>query len=238
MKASSRVLHHVHFPGESAEYRAARNALLAEEMELRRQIERVSAQRRGLPTGGMIPEDYQFDGNGGTVKLSALFEPGKDTLAIYSFMYGPERDGRARDVRTFSMGSTARRSISFSGSTWRLSRSRPCRASLPSRKNAAGGDCACCPRPATATTAPTSATYRVCRLPYGSNKNSKMAWNGTCRCSTCSAATAEQSVISGVRKSSTCRPSPARSTATTMPLTRSGICSTSPPKDAATFIRG
>jgi predicted dithiol-disulfide oxidoreductase (DUF899 family) len=92
MKASSRVLHHVHFPGESAEYRAARNALLAEEMELRRQIERVAAQRRALPAGGVIPEDYQFDGNGGTVRLSALFEPGKDTLAIYSFMYGPERE--------------------------------------------------------------------------------------------------------------------------------------------------
>src|ERR1700730_7284071 len=92
MKASSRVLHHVHFPGESAEYRAARNALLAEEMELRRQSERVAAQRRALPAGGMIPEDYQFDGDGGKVKLSALFEPGKDTLAIYSFMYGPERE--------------------------------------------------------------------------------------------------------------------------------------------------
>ena len=92
MKASSHVLHHVHFPGESAAYRAARNALLAEEMELRHQIERVAAQRRALPAGGLIPEDYQFDGKGGTVKLSALFEPGKDTLAIYSFMYGPERD--------------------------------------------------------------------------------------------------------------------------------------------------
>ena len=55
MRASSRVLHHVHFPGESAEYRAARNALLAEEMELRRQIERVAAQRRALPAGGVIP---------------------------------------------------------------------------------------------------------------------------------------------------------------------------------------
>src|ERR1700738_1499233 len=92
MKASSHVLHHVHFPGDSAEYPAARNVLLAEEMELRRQIECVAAQRRALPAGGMIPEDYQFDGNGGTVRLSALFEPGKDMLAIYSFMYGPERE--------------------------------------------------------------------------------------------------------------------------------------------------
>jgi predicted dithiol-disulfide oxidoreductase (DUF899 family) len=86
------TLHYLHIPGESAAYRAARNALLAEEMELRRQIESVAAQRRALPLGGMIPEDYQFEGSGGPVKLSALFAPGKDTLAIYSFMYGPERE--------------------------------------------------------------------------------------------------------------------------------------------------
>jgi predicted dithiol-disulfide oxidoreductase (DUF899 family) len=65
MKAPSRVLYHVRFPGESAEYRAARKALLAEEMELRRQIERVAAQRRALPAGGKIPEDYQFEGMAG-----------------------------------------------------------------------------------------------------------------------------------------------------------------------------
>lgn len=85
------ALHHLHIPGESAEYRVARNALLAEEMELRRQIERVAVQRRALPIGGMLAEDYQFEGDGGPVKLSELFAPGKDTLAIYSFMYGPER---------------------------------------------------------------------------------------------------------------------------------------------------
>jgi len=89
---SPAVLHHVSFPGESAEYRAARNALLVEEMKLRRQIEHVAAQRRALPAGGVIAEDYQFDGNGGAIKLSALFAPGKDTLAIYSFMYGSDRE--------------------------------------------------------------------------------------------------------------------------------------------------
>ena len=89
---SPTALHHLSFPGENAGYRAARNALLAEEMELRREIERVAAQRRALPAGGTIPEDYEFDGVGGKVKLSALFAPGKDTLAIYSFMYGPERE--------------------------------------------------------------------------------------------------------------------------------------------------
>jgi predicted dithiol-disulfide oxidoreductase (DUF899 family) len=41
-----------HFPNESAVYRTARNALLAEEIELRRHIEHVAAQRRALPDGG------------------------------------------------------------------------------------------------------------------------------------------------------------------------------------------
>src|ERR1700730_7236424 len=85
-------LHHLQFPGENAEYRAARNALLAEEMELRRLTERVAAQRRALPAGGALAEDYLFEGPDGPVKLSELFEPGKDSLAIYSFMYGPERE--------------------------------------------------------------------------------------------------------------------------------------------------
>jgi predicted dithiol-disulfide oxidoreductase (DUF899 family) len=58
-------LHHLHFPGESAEYRAARNSLLAEEMELRRQIERVAAQRRALPAGGALAVDYLFEGPDG-----------------------------------------------------------------------------------------------------------------------------------------------------------------------------
>jgi predicted dithiol-disulfide oxidoreductase (DUF899 family) len=89
---SSASIHHLHFPGESAAYRKARNALLKEEMALRRGIERVAARRRALPPGGAVPEDYRFEGEGGPVKLSELFDPGKDTLAIYSFMFGPERE--------------------------------------------------------------------------------------------------------------------------------------------------
>ena len=84
-------LEHLRFPNESEEYRTARNALLDEEMALRRQIERVAAQRRALPPGGELTRDYRFTGPDGQVKLSELFAPGKDTLAIYSFMYGPER---------------------------------------------------------------------------------------------------------------------------------------------------
>ena len=44
----------VRFPNESAEYRRAREALLAEEIELRRHIERVAEQRRRLPSGGEV----------------------------------------------------------------------------------------------------------------------------------------------------------------------------------------
>ena len=94
--AANTDLHHIRFPNESEHYRTARKALLDEEMELRRQIERVAALRRSLPAGGEITEDYVFEiagaaGRPARVKLSELFEPGKDTLAIYSFMYGPER---------------------------------------------------------------------------------------------------------------------------------------------------
>ena len=91
-KSDHPALAHLHFPGETKEYRAARNSLLKEEMELRRQVERVAAQRRKLPPGGKVPEDYQFQGANGPVKLSQLFAGGKNTLAIYSFMFGPERE--------------------------------------------------------------------------------------------------------------------------------------------------
>src|ERR1700722_18538542 len=50
----------IRVPGESAEYRAARTALLAEEIELRRHIERVAAQRRALPPGAEVTGDYRF----------------------------------------------------------------------------------------------------------------------------------------------------------------------------------
>ena len=87
-----KILHHLTIPGESAAYRAARNKLLAEEMALRRQVEAVAALRRALPAGGTVAQDYLFDGDNGSSKLSDLFKPGMDTLAIYSFMYGPEKE--------------------------------------------------------------------------------------------------------------------------------------------------
>src|SRR5277367_146532 len=78
------------FPNESPEYRRTRNALLAEEIELRRHIERVAALRRALAPGGKIPEDYTFEGRDGAVRLSQLFGD-KDSLVIYSMMFGPQR---------------------------------------------------------------------------------------------------------------------------------------------------
>src|SRR5205809_2099975 len=79
------------FPGESPEYRAARDTLLEREIELRRAMEAVAAQRRELPPGGSVSEDYVFQGAGQDgvptdVRLSELFAPGRDSLAIYSFM--------------------------------------------------------------------------------------------------------------------------------------------------------
>jgi len=80
----------VHFPNESSEYRLARNALLAEEIELRRHIEHVASQRRALPKGGKMPQDFEFFSETGPIRLSSLFG-GKDTLMVYSMMYGPQR---------------------------------------------------------------------------------------------------------------------------------------------------
>jgi predicted dithiol-disulfide oxidoreductase (DUF899 family) len=78
------------FPGESSAYRRSRNKLLDAEVKLRRQVEQVAALRRKLPLGGEIPQDYAFDEEGSrTVRLSQLFQPAKDSLILYSFMYGP-----------------------------------------------------------------------------------------------------------------------------------------------------
>ncbi len=81
----------VRVPNESAEYRAARTALLAEEIELRRHIERVAALRRALPPGGPVTGDYRFEGEEGFVDLAGLFKD-KPTLITYSYMFGPERE--------------------------------------------------------------------------------------------------------------------------------------------------
>jgi len=81
----------VRIKNESAEYRKARTALLAEEIELRRHIERVAEQRRALPPGGAVDGDYQFEGERGKTDFAGLFGD-KHNLVVYSFMFGPQRE--------------------------------------------------------------------------------------------------------------------------------------------------
>jgi len=102
----------VTIPGESAEYRKARTALLTEEIELRRQIERVAAQRRALPPGPAITGDYRFEGEHGALDFAALFGD-RQSLVVYSYMFGAKRErpcpmctsllgawnGEARDIQ-------------------------------------------------------------------------------------------------------------------------------------------
>jgi len=95
---STSFLHSERFPGESAEYRAARNKLLKAEIELRRHLEEVAALRRELPAGGILAQDYEFEEGAADiddvssvrlVKFSELFERPNSSLIVYSFMYGP-----------------------------------------------------------------------------------------------------------------------------------------------------
>ena len=227
------------FPGESAAYRAARDRLLEREVELRRAMEAVAAARRELPPGGVVPEDYVFQGRGegGTptdMRLSELFAPGKDSLVIYSFMFPRDpSDGRdqprerrrccrlsrahVRHARPCSISSTVPQSTPPSTSTLRSSRRLRWRASSPSPRSAAGGGCGFCPQPPIRITATT-----LLRTRSGCSG----------RCSTCSTATARRSAISGARSSSTRRPSPVKRRATSAPSNRSRTCSTSLPRDA------
>ena len=79
------------FPNESDAYRGARKALLVEEIELRRHIERVAEQRRQLPPGGEVEGDFRFAGERGAVTLADLFGD-KQTLVVYSYMFGLKRE--------------------------------------------------------------------------------------------------------------------------------------------------
>ena len=97
----------IRFPGESDEYRRERNRLLEAEIELRRAVERVAAQRRTLPLGGALADDYLFEEareGGGEVRFSELFAADKRALVIYSYMF-PRYSGDTRPGPT--SGSTA-----------------------------------------------------------------------------------------------------------------------------------
>ena len=94
-------LHSMRFPGETTAYRSARNTLLKAERSLRKHVEDVAALRRKLPLGGAVRDDYVFEEVAGAldsgatarrVRMSELFEGGKASLVVYSFMYGPKMD--------------------------------------------------------------------------------------------------------------------------------------------------
>ena len=89
-----------HHPNESPAYRAARNQLLIEEINLRRQLERVAVQRRALPPGGEIPHDFEFTSEAGPIRLSSLFGD-KQTLLVYSMMFGPQRKAPCPSCTSF-----------------------------------------------------------------------------------------------------------------------------------------
>jgi len=86
----------IRFPNESNGYREARDKLLQSETELRAHIEAVAKERRELPKGGQLKEDYTFDeiveGRSEKTKLSELFKDGDDALFIYSFMFSDDMD--------------------------------------------------------------------------------------------------------------------------------------------------
>ncbi|MEW2508072.1 DUF899 family protein [Amycolatopsis sp. NPDC047767] len=91
MKKWSEILRDpdVRFPGEPSEYRQARQRLLESEAQLKLLTEQVSAQRRSLPVGGPVAEDYVFESgvDGTPVRFSELFEPDRNTLVIYNMMF-------------------------------------------------------------------------------------------------------------------------------------------------------
>src|SRR5258706_15227188 len=79
------------YPNESAEYRRAREALLAGEIELRRHIERVAEQGRRLRPGGEVKQNYVFEGEKGRASFADLFGD-KDRLVGYSYKFGAQRE--------------------------------------------------------------------------------------------------------------------------------------------------
>jgi len=185
----------IRFPNESTEYRQAREALLAEEIELRRHLERVAAQRRALPPGGEVTKNYRFEGEQGPTTLASLFGD-KQTLVTYSYMFGPQRDrpcpmctsllsawdGEARERR-------ATRRVGGDGA---LADSAPAGFSRRSVAGATSGSI----RISLANTAATITRWRP------------MA--ATIRRSTCSPAAMEPSATSGAARCASRRPIPAR----------------------------
>ena len=138
-------MEHLRYPNESTEYRAARNALLNDEIALRAEIEAVAAKRRALPLGGEVPEDYVFERIGKNarpekVKMSELFGPHTRSFCTASCM-DPSAICRVPAARTCSMAWRARQGTSASERRCTLSRSHRSPVSPRGRMSAAGITC-------------------------------------------------------------------------------------------------
>jgi predicted dithiol-disulfide oxidoreductase (DUF899 family) len=72
------------------EWRAAREALLADEKEATRARDALAARRRRLPMV-RIDKDYVFDGANGKATLLDIFD-GRRQLLLYHFMFGPSEE--------------------------------------------------------------------------------------------------------------------------------------------------
>jgi predicted dithiol-disulfide oxidoreductase (DUF899 family) len=92
----------VAFPGESAEYRTARDRLLAQEIELRRAMETVAAARRRLrllsSAGNTYNRDYLAEtADGEQQPMLNVFHRDGDTIRHFwgsELFYSPEDPGQ------------------------------------------------------------------------------------------------------------------------------------------------
>ena len=176
MASTSGPMHPRRLPGESGDYRAARDDLLRAEVELKRQTEAVAKQLRALPPGGPLAEDYSFhewdpaQGQPRPVRFSDLFTDGRDTLAIYSFMFKPGDSGPlavpcpiCTSIIDAIDGEAPHITNKSASPSWQRHRSND---SAPTPGLGDGTRPACCPPPApptTATTSPRTLTERSSR---------------------------------------------------------------------------
>jgi predicted dithiol-disulfide oxidoreductase (DUF899 family) len=76
-----------HRVGTQEEWKAERDALLAEEKGLTRRSDELAAKRKELPWVA-VEKDYRFETEDGTKTLADLFD-GRGQLMVYHFMFGP-----------------------------------------------------------------------------------------------------------------------------------------------------
>jgi len=74
--------------GTQEEWKAERDALLAEEKELTRRGDELARKRRELPWV-QVEKEYTFETERGSRSLAELFD-GRSQLLVYHFMFGPD----------------------------------------------------------------------------------------------------------------------------------------------------